>query len=72
MEPRYNEVPRVPKKMFVIARLRYSEDHVITNYLDNSKTIRYSGATKLDQAQQWDIHHAKQSTDLLHLNKAKP
>ena len=35
-----------------------------TNYLVNSKNIRYSGVTKLDQAEQWDIHHSKQSTDL--------
>ena len=43
--------------VFVVAT-----DFVITNYLVNSKNIRYSGVTKLDQAQQWDIHHAKQST----------
>ena len=36
----------------------------ITSYLVNSKNIRYSGVTKLDQAEQWDIHHAKQSPDL--------
>ena len=39
-----------------------NEDLVITNYLVNSKNIRYSGVTKLDQAGQWDIHHAKQPT----------
>ena len=37
---------------------------VITNYLVNSKNIRYSGVPKLNQAEQWDIYHAKQSTDL--------
>ena len=30
-------------KKFVIAGLRYSEDPVVTNYLLNSKDIRYSG-----------------------------
>ena len=39
-------------------------DPVITNYLLNSKNNRYSGLTKLNQAEQWDIHHAKQSADL--------
>ena len=39
-------------------------DPVITNYLINNKNIRYSGVTKLNQAEQWDIHHEKQSTDL--------
>ena len=28
------------------------------------KNIRYSGVAKLNQAKQWDTHHAKQSTDL--------
>ena len=37
---------------------------VITNYLVNSKNICYSGVTKLNQAEEWDIHHSKQSTDL--------
>ena len=32
--------------------LRYSEDPVITNYLVNSKKNRYSGVTKLNQAEQ--------------------
>ena len=45
----------------------YSEDPVITNYLVNSKKNRYSRVTKLNQAEQWDINHAKQSTDL-HMN----
>ena len=47
--------------------VRYSEDPVITNYLVNNKNIPYSGVTKLNQAQLWDIHsihHKKQSTDL--------
>ena len=39
----------------------------ITNYLVNNKNIRNSGAIKLNQAEQWDIHHAKQSTEL-HVN----
>ena len=34
----------------------------MTNDLVNSKNIHYSGITKLDQAEEWDIHHAKQST----------
>ena len=50
--------------MFVIAGSCYSEDPVITNYMVSGKNIRYTGVTKLDQAEQWDIHHAKQSTDL--------
>ena len=58
MELRYNELPQYRKNV------RYSEDPIITNYLVNNKNIRYSGVTKLDQAEQWDIHHAKQSTDL--------
>ena len=60
MEPHYNEVPRYRKKLFLIRGLRrghrYSEDHVITNYLVNNKNIRYSGVAKLNQAEQWDIH----------------
>ena len=48
--PRYNEVSRHRKKC--------------SNYLVNNKNIRYSGVTKLNQAEQWDIHHAKHSTDL--------
>ena len=38
-------------------------DPVITSYQVNNKNIRYSGVTKLNQAEQWDMHHAKQSTD---------
>ena len=64
VEPRYNEVPRYRKKYSLWRGLRYSEDPVITNYLVNSKNIRYSGVSKLDQAEQWDIQHAKQSSDL--------
>ena len=59
VEPRYNEVSRYRKKNF-----RYSEDPVITNYLVNNKNIRYGGVTKLNRAEQRDIHHAKQSKDL--------
>ena len=52
--------------MFVIAgsSISYSEDPVITNYLVKNKNVRYNGVTKLSQAEQWDIHHAQQSTDL--------
>ena len=60
----YNEVPRYRKKCSLLLGVRYSENLVITNYLVNSKNIRYSGVTKLDQAEQWDIHQAKESTDL--------
>ena len=44
--------------------VRYSGVFAITNYLVNYKNIRYSGVTKLNQAEQWDIHHAKQSINL--------
>ena len=60
----YNEVPRYRKKCSLLLGVRYSGNLVITNYLANSKNIRYSGVTKLDQAEQWDIHLAKESTDL--------
>ena len=73
--PRYNEASRYRKKMFVIAgsslqrRPRYNE------LLVNNKNIRYSGVTNLNQAEQWDIHHAKHvyrlAREQLHLNKAK-
>ena len=62
--PRYYEVSRYRKKGSLLRGLRYSEDSVITNYLVNNKSIRCSGVTKLKQAEQWDIHQAKQSTDL--------
>ena len=39
---RYNEVPRYRKKRSLQRGLRYSEDPVKTNYLVNSKNIRYS------------------------------
>ena len=52
-----------PKRHGTEQNVRYSEDPVITNYLVNNKNIRYSRVTKLNQAEQWDIHHAKQSTD---------
>ena len=70
VEPRYNEVPRYEKKCSFQRGLRYSEDPVITNYLVNSKNIRYNRVTKLNRAEQWDIHHAKQSTDLRVNSKA--
>ena len=56
--------PAITKCHGTEKNVRYSEDLVITNYLVNSKNIRYSVVTKLDQAEQWDRHHAKQSTDL--------
>ena len=59
--------PAITKCHGTEKNVRYSEDPVITNYLVNSKKIRYSGVTKLNQAEQWYIHHAKQSTDL-HMN----
>ena len=37
---------------------------VIMNYLVNNKNIRYSWVTMLNQAEQWDIHHSEQYTDL--------
>lgn len=43
VESRYNELAMVPKILFVVAGLPYSEDPVIMNYLVNSKNIRYSG-----------------------------
>ena len=52
------------ENFFVIAG---SEDPIITNYLVKSKNILYSRVTKLDQAEQWDIHDANQCTDL-HVN----
>ena len=61
VEPRYNKVSRYRKNVC------YSEDPVITNYLFNNKKNHYSGVTKLNQAEQWNIHHAKQTTDL-HMN----
>ena len=33
-------------------------------YLVSNKNIPYSRITKLNQAEQWDIHQSKQSTDL--------
>ena len=41
--PRYNKVPRYRKHCSLYWGVRYSEDPVITNYLVNSKNIRYSG-----------------------------
>ena len=35
--------------------VRYSEDPIITNHLVNNKNIRYSGVTKMNQAEQWDL-----------------
>ena len=61
VEPRYNEVSRYRNKYSLKRGLRYSEDPFITYYLVNNKNTRYSGVTKLNQAEQWDIHHAKQS-----------
>ena len=58
VEPRYNEVPLYRKKCSLYRGLRYSEDPVITKHLVNNKNIRYNGLTNLNQAEQWDIHHA--------------
>ena len=63
--PRYNECCGTEKNVrysgvFVVAKTR----PVITNYLVNNKNNRYSRVTKLNQAEEWDIHHAKQSTHL--------
>ena len=58
VESRNNEVSRYQENV------RYSKDPATTNYLANNKNIRYGGVTKLNQAEQCDIHHAKQSTDL--------
>ena len=65
--PRYNKVSRYRKKYSLQRGLRYSEDPAIMNYLLNNKNICYSGVTKLNQAEQWNIHYTKQSTDL-HVN----
>ena len=56
--------PAITKSHGTEKNVRYSEDPAITNYLVNNKSIRYSEVTKLNQAEQWDIHHAKQSTEL--------
>ena len=42
VEPRYNEVPWYPKKLFIKVGSSLSEDPVITNYLVSSKNIHHS------------------------------
>ena len=56
--PRYNEVSRYLKNV------RYSGVFVIiTNYLVNNKNIRYSGVTKLNQAEpSWTIGYSTRKT----------
>ena len=43
MESRYNEVPRDWANWFVISRVRYIENPVITNWLENNRSVRYIG-----------------------------
>ena len=56
--------PAITKCQGTEKDVRYSEDPVTTNYLVNNKNVRYSWVTILNQAEQWDIQRAKQSTDL--------
>ena len=53
--------PAITKCHGTQKNVRHSEDPVIMNYLANDKNIRYSGVTKLNPAEEWDIQHAKQS-----------
>ena len=43
VEPRFNEVPRDWANWFVISRIRYIENLVITNLLENNQSVRYIG-----------------------------
>ena len=43
VEPRFNEVPRDWANWFVISRVRYIENLVITNLLENNQIVRYIG-----------------------------
>ena len=43
VEPRFNEVPRDWANWFVISRVRYIENIVITNLLENNQIVRYIG-----------------------------
>ena len=42
VEPRFNEVPRDWANWFVISRVRYIENLVITNFLENNLSVRYN------------------------------
>ena len=39
VEPRFNEVPRDWANWFVISRVRYIENLVITNLLENNQSV---------------------------------
>ena len=41
VEPRFNEVPRDWGNLFVISRVRYIENLVITNLWRNNQNVRY-------------------------------
>ena len=41
VEPRFNEVPRDWANWLVISRVRYIENLVITNLLENNQSVRY-------------------------------
>ena len=43
VEPRFNEVPRDWANWFVISRVRYIENLVITSFLENNQSVRYIG-----------------------------
>ena len=43
VEPRFNEVPRDWANWFVISRVRYIENLVITNLLEHNQSVRYIG-----------------------------
>ena len=43
VEPRFNEVPRDWANWFVISRILYIENLVITNLLENNQIVRYIG-----------------------------
>ena len=43
VEPRFNEVPRDWANWFVISRVRYIENLVVTNLLENNQSVRYIG-----------------------------
>ena len=43
VELRFNEVPRDWANWFVISRVRYMENLVITNLLENNQSVRYIG-----------------------------
>ena len=41
VEPRYNEVPRDWENVFIISRVRYKRNPVITNLWENDQNLRY-------------------------------